>query len=403
MSIVFGGTITPSATVEDMIFNPANNQLMIIDSANNLRFYNTATQTLLTTYGTQTNPQGLTIINNASAICGSSSLTTINFIELSSGFTSTVSGGLVTNFTQKIQQMAADPNSGVAFQTSSTVNTLVRISTSFAVTQIKIGEDFSNGNWSSVIFKSPGRFLIGSTQGTILEIDLAGNVQDSFRLSFQSPMSTSSGIYNQQTPGDPPTANYLSYDNNLLQVITNQALFTIDWTTKTIIKTVPVNTSTSTSGLPDLICQGSSGETLFSRNYTSSNRVVQEIDYTVSPTNTHGELYTNNTGVISLLTMSQTTGQAVAYQPAIPAIYCFTVTPRATTTRTVTVNPGGINQKARLILIDDTGGVGNSFVFLDTNMQSPATYRVPTGKTIKEIVKVGSGTGATWDMSSYST
>ena len=77
--------------------------------------------------------------------------------------------------------------------------------------------------------------------------------------------------------------------------------------------------------------------------------------------------------------------------------------PRASTTRTFTVQNNGINQVARLVLLDDTGGQGTDTVLLDTKMQSPATYTVPTGKTIIEIVRIGEGTNSLWDVSTYST
>jgi len=55
------------------------------------------------------------------------------------------------------------------------------------------------------------------------------------------------------------------------------------------------------------------------------------------------------------------------------------------------------------MLLDDTTSNMVGRPLLDTYMQSPATYRVPTGKTLKVMVKVGEGEDAVWQINSLTT
>jgi hypothetical protein len=334
------------------------------------------------------------MINSASAVATSTSLNTVDFIEIATGYRQAITGGNsgTTSQTTKGQVLASDLTSGNALGVSSTSNTIVRISSSQVVSSVVLN-GLSNDVPYAMILKAPGQWLCGTQYGMVYELDQFGNILDTFDLQYAlsrglvSSASIGGKIYN------------LAIDGNLLLISSSAALVLVDWSTKTIIKIY--SPGADQSNTPQMFCVGASGETVMCSPTPSINGTLFEVDYTIQPIQIRDQIYLDSTSVVSIVNMS-TAGPAFSIDTA-GKVRFFNVTPRGTTTRTVTVQVAGVNQKARLTQLDDSVGVGNSFVTLDTYMQSPGTYRVPTGKTMMEVTKVGDGALALFDVSRYST
>ena len=341
-------------------------------------------------------PVGTCMITTLSAVVVSSTQTTVDFFEVSSGYRTNVAGGSTApSINSKNQLIAGDTVNGVAFACANSAQTLVMITSAQSVTTLS-NFGYSNDIPYSVILKTPGRFLVGTSHGLIHEINLSGTIVDSFVLPIpQSDGKTPSSGNLSAVP-----VYCMSYDNNLLLVGTDIANYLIDWSTKQVLPTQSPQSSTSSSNI--LFCTGASGETLASHGSSyndSSTNTIFEVDYTVQPIQTRSRLYMDSTTVINVLALSNNYSRGFSLDNN-GKIRIFTVSARSTTTRTVSAPTP--NTQARLIFLTDQGA-GQCQVLLDTYANLPNTYRVPTGNTIMEMIKIGAGAVAQWDVARYST
>lgn len=406
MSLTFqASAFLGSVTVKDSCPLINTNSIALVEgNTPSCRILNATTLAFIASSTTLSVPVGITMINALSACIISNSVTTMDLVEVSTGFRQNYSGGATStnSRTQGGQFIAGDPSTNVALGCTSGNRQLVKFNGNTFAVSLLIVRDNSNDILRSIILKAPGRWLVGTNQGMIFEVDQFGAVIDLFNLRLTTfPLGTG-----DNTSGSISIpVNQLAYDNNLILADVGAAVLLIDWSTKTILRTVPLQSSSSAP--PTLFSTSSSGEILLMglANATSTYPIF-ELDMTVAPFTVRGMSYTDTAASVAAVNMNPS-GYGWYIDQASPAkIRTFTVSPRATTTRTFTVqsaSSGGVNLPARLTLVDDTSGVGTAFVILDTSMQSPAVYRVPTGRTLIEIVKVGLGSLATWDVTRYNT
>lgn len=398
MSLIFLAASSVTATVIDTITDAANNRVLQVNSALTLRSYtlpNMVATTLAT--GLTNSPAGLCLINSASAVIPNFNVSTVDFVELSSGYKQAVAGSAAFTF-QRPQLIAADPASGIALAVSGGRN-LVKITASpQTVTKptAPLGAD-ANATFECIILKNTGAWLVGTQYGYIYELNASGVVTDQYRIPAVSTVGTTVSV---NLIG--PFIGSLAYGDNLLVASTDEGLHVIDWTTKQQIKFTPYGNGT-TQPMGQLSNMASGVCLAQLQNPTPIANTMKELDITCRP------LYVRDSLQMSVNTtylgcgINPNTGVGWNIQSTTGVMTTFQVVPRASTLRTFTAQIAGIDQKCRLALIDDTGGAGNNFVCFDTLMQSPATYRVPTGKTIIEFKEVNDGTTALWSGSSYST
>lgn len=405
MSLTFlASSFLGNVTTKDSCSVSASSFAIIESSTPSVRILNTSTLAFILSSTTLSSPIGISMINASSAIIVSNSVNTIDLIEVATGYRQNYAGGLSTSNVKTTggQQVAGDASTSVALAVTSGQRTMVQFNGAagqFKVTQIVIQDD-SNDVTRTVILKGPNRWLVGTAQGTLYELDSLCNVLDTFDLRLATfPLGANNPFAGSQ--GLP--INQLAYDNNLLLVECGVAMLLIDWSTKTILKTYSPEASNTVPAI--MFCNSSSGEVIVSPVTSVSTIPVYEMDMTVQPFAVRDTFLNDSTG-----TASQIVGMAnsVAWwaDGASPAkIRTYTVVPRDTTLRTIFVMTAsnGVHLPAHLTLLDDTGGVGTAFTILDTQMQSPGTYRIPTGKTLIEIVKVGLGSLMQPDVTRYTT
>lgn len=403
ISYVGSNNISSSNTLRGMCIWEAGNVALVTDqSATLLRWYNLAT-TVMTASTTVTSfPGGVAIINSASAVVVSYNSATVDFIELASNTRSAVSGSN-SGTSSLLHPIAADPSNSTAMYITGSTGVLGRIrGSNFTVTSVNVRSSSSNGEFRSIILKSPGRWLVGTTGGRILEVDFDGNVIGQMAVSLAPTPGTQYGI--DSTTGALPLDIYgLTYDNNVIVAASSIGnIFTIDWTSKEVTGSFQINNRSSGS---IALANTGSGDFVYALQAVSVSCSLLQIDSTVRFPTTTGYMYganaANNT--ISLMALNTQTGRGVYSYLFGPVVFFDVTSQRATTTRTFTVNPGGVDQKCNLTLIEEVSGVATGRPILDTIMQSPATYRVPTGKTIIEIVKVGEGISSSQMINRYTT
>jgi len=399
-SVVITGALLRSGCV-----NEFNNTLLIIDSNNGLiRQFDMSTLSRVEPYCplSNTQPIAMALLSPASAMVGFSGSNALDIVELSGGyrFSTTLAQTMPSqsNTVSKGQQMAADPINkiGIAVTTTTTISIINGNNfTSYSPTNLS----FRSGTQPScVILKETGKFLIGTSQGEIYEIDLFGNPVRRMILTNPNTSGTQNTAMN-------PRIVTMAYDNNMLIVTTETGLiYTIDWSTGTELR---INSSTSSaqgfllSNSASGVCLGAVGAV------TTVNKLVAELDFTVGNTSIGLAPALLNSGaqIIDLgihtqtgraWVIQQTTTSPVGITPIIATVFFMDLNVRPTAIRTITA-PAPF---ARVTIIDLT----TDATYLDTYMSSPGSYRIPTGKSsLLEYIKIGDGATALWDLSRYST
>lgn len=401
MSITFVGSISPaSTTMRDGCTDEINNRIDIVESSGP-SFRQFSMTSPFTQFGSNvtclTAPAAVCLLNSASAVIRSSSVTTTDYIELATNYRTNASsvGGAIP-VAGKGQQCAADMAQAVAFFASSTSNAITKV-TATAVTSNTV-PSMSNDTVTCVILKGPDRWLLGTAFGAIYEINSSVSVLD----SYHTNMLPQIGMARSASPAA-CVVKYMSFSDNLLTVTTGDgSMIIMDWSTKTIMYQNQVSIGQN-HGLA--ISHSASGVFVAGHTIsTNDNKLIYETDGTVIPGQVNDILYTDNSGTFPALGINITTATAWAIQNGTEKIRIFTLAPRTSSTQTFTIqSPSGTNVLARLLLIDDTGGQGTDKIVLDTIMQSPGTYRIPSGKSLIAIAKYGEGSTAKWEAHRIST
>lgn len=404
MSITYNTSTTPpTANLTDGCTDETNNLVVVCETTEpSVRKYDL-------TSGVQSGVDMVTLASpaaicmmGASAIVASTTVSTVDFIEVTTGRRQNVSGGSTVTYTAKGQQSAADASLKIAFIASSTSRTITKVDgTAFTATQVTfpIGANF---DVRTVILKSAGRWLCGTEDGKVIEIDSTPNVIDSLVLDSGPRTGASVG---QSSAYKGMEVKYMSFSDNILLVATNDmSLSAYDWSTKTLIWQIMAGRDSSNSG-NFCLSNGASGVCVIGKGFSlqDGTQSIAEFDMTCQTGIVRDQpLYLDTVDPVIASGINTTNGKAWCLQNNAQRIRFFSVTPRSTTTRTVTVQVSGLDVNARLIIIDDTNQLA-PMIILDTYMKSPGNYRVPTGKNIIEIVEYGDGATATADVSTYTT
>jgi hypothetical protein len=400
-STVIGG----SHTFFPGITNEAANEAYVIGYGTSfLHRYSLTTFAEVASTSMQSNSCGIALINSASAVGVSSTTGNAQFYEISSGYTQTISAGSTSQGNN--QNIAGDPTNNTVMFISSGTRTLHRI-VNFTYTSLTINTGATNdGAMNCIIAKSPGRWLLGTQGGAVYEMDSSGNILNRLQISLDN--TSGAGYFETNSAVAFLPISNLAYDNNLLLIGCGDGTCLVyDLTTQTKIYQYQINSNSQNRGI--LFSPAASGEVVAVLDTTQSNpgRSVCEMDFTVKPLKFYDSMYTNSTNTPQAVGINTQTSVGWFTQTdasSVTRIYFFRISGvRPTTTQLFTVNPGGVDQKARLLLLDDTSGNTVGRTVLDTYMQSPATYRVPSGKSLIAAVKVGEGEDATFQANSDST
>lgn len=398
MSITFNTSATITSDIRDGCVDETNNQaLVVVATVTEFRKYDLATGAQNGSSSTVlASPGAVCLLTTASAFVTSTSSTTADLVEISSGYVQNYSGGAVNIAVLKGQQSAGDTASGIAFSGSNTAGQLVKFTASTFTLSTTSPVWLNGQKANTIIFKGSGNFICGTNTGNIIEFDGSANIVKQYYINNEPNVSLTS------SPPGTPLVTGLSYDNNMLAVSTLQGmLYCFDHSTGEMIYKQKVGSGSNTTTLGPALCASASGVTLTGYQLgTGSNNTIMELDFTINPITVRDFLYSDITTTMIAFGINSTNNRAFAVQGAATnrKIWFFSVTPRATTTRAVTVQyPSGTNVKADLILYSET----NNQVMLDTYMQSPGTYRVPTGHAFKEIVIYGEGASAVYQINRY--
>lgn len=392
-------TVRGGTTWEDQ-----NRALILVSSNNILVQFDLTTMTQVGSGSTLSNPAAVALIDSASAVIISFTSSTVDFYELSSNTRANVSGG-ITGTAPANGTLAADPINKIALYVNFGGRSIGRINgNTFTVTNFTFNFSNSNtnaGQLNAITFIGDGRWIVADALGNLYEIDSFGNCYRQYLVNLGSSQLSQTPISTSGSPLVSPRTIRFS-DNMLLIQNDSGMLCIVDWTTgETIWSWQSANNNSSRNTLSSTasgVCM------VFNSNSTSNpSMVVTELDLTVRPGSVLSELYLQSSGIpVGIGINSQTSRGWIAYDtnPSTTIRFFSLSGERVTTTKTFTVQQNGVDVQARLMLLED-GVLGRPI--LDTYMQSPATYRIPTGKNIIEMVQIGEGETAVFDVSEYST
>lgn len=401
LSYVGSNSTSGSNTLRAVCIWEAGNYALITDSdAARLRWYDLTTQTMTASTTVTNFPGPVALINSASAVVASYSSSTVDFIELASNTRSAVSGS-ITSTNSRPNLMAADTANSIAMYVGNGTSVGRVRGATFTVDSVPVRTSSNNRGFTCIVYKSAGRFIVGTANGSLYEIDTNGNIMGEMDIVLASSPGTQYGV--DGTIGAfTCDLTGIWYDNNIVTVSSTMGnIFVVDWTTKELINSFQYNSNGT--GTP--LANTGSGEAIYCVQSASMTETLTQLDLTNRCPNLTGMLYganaANNT--IGNIGINTQTGRGVYFYLFGPVRFFDVTSQRATTTRTFTVSPGGVHQKCQLTLIEEVSGVATGRPILDTIMQSPATYRVPTGKAVIELIKTGEGITSSWQVNRYTT
>jgi len=397
-------TVTGSPTFYTGCTSEGTNQALVVGYNGYVHQYSLTTFVETSSSATLSNPSGIAMITPACAVIISSSVAQIDFYQLSTGYIQAITGTAGTS--AKNQVIAGDVTTGTVMYVTNTARTLVTVSSSFTTSSLTL----RTGNTAycapiCVINKSSGRWLVGTDIGQIYEIDNVGNIYNTIEVNADNTQ----GLYASESGSAliQYAVSNLAYDNNMLLVgMGDGTTYVYEYTTGTKVYQSQFKGTSQNNGI--LFSVAASGEVAAIVGGTSwSNPGIPlfELDFTVKPLKVRDAIYTGSAianpqdiGVNRNTGIGWFTGPTSG---SVATIYFFSITGvRATSLQTFTV-PG--NPICRLWLLDNTSGSTVGRPLLDVSMQSPATYRVPSGKTIIAAVQVGDGESATYSGSQFNT
>lgn len=338
----------------------------------------------------------------ASAIVGRSTSSSWSLVELESLYESTF-GANVSLRNSGTSSRAFDRDNKIAMFNIST-NAAINIynGNTFTLTTKRL--DIPSNNIAySVVYKEPNRFIIGCDGGVLIEVDQNGVVVQ--RRHYSRPAASYSVGENFALQSFRPDS--LQYYDGFLYIFGNypENIIVMDWTTGEMVH----HSNSISCPMVSMVIE-SSGTMIVAREETQaigSNAYLYETNpynygwLSNKPDLNNDVLYISSPGSIVAMGFDSASSIGWFLQETIDDLRTFTVSATSGLTETTHSSPN--NEDFRLIIVDETNGQGSLEVVVDTYTTSPRTLHLPAGRNMIEIIKVGDGVNAQWDVSRYST
>ncbi len=414
MGLSYDGTITLASgnNIWCGATDETNHRIVVIadESPTKIQVWDMVTRTQVgsdITASLTSGMKGIVVVGSgASAIVMGTGTSNAQIVELPGGYVTTGTGGnTMPSLARKGQNGAVDTTNRNALFISSSSRTMSKVAYTAGgtLTVSSITVPFlANVEANCIIYKSSDRFIIGTEQGGIYEIDSSGNVYNTISIGQNYDP------YHLSGSGSIVASNIyaMAYDNGILLAVTSEGvLYKIAYDTQTILNRIQLY-----NGVQLSLSNSYNGTSLIGINTAVSSTLdnpVRYCDFTCSQNSKVTDLfYAQDHGEIIDMGIDTSNGKAWIIQDQASGtgadlIHIISLTPRASTTRTFTIQDNSVHQRCRLLLLDDTDT--DKKLITDILIQSPATFRVPTGKTVKEIIKANDGITAKWGYGEYST
>lgn len=401
LTLTASSFVLTNSTITDISYHSSNDWAICADSGNSGRIlaFNLTDATLAASGACLTSSvqSVLVVAGGASAVVAYSSGTSVSLFELPSFYrTDHTTATTLNSSTIGGKKGAYNHDSGICLWGTSTSpgsRVLMKFDTNTRTVStftLNIGYAYVR----TLTYIGNNRFLIGTSEGAIFEIDDSGTIYAGANL--QIPFFDT-GTYTNSIPE--PEITSIIPDGNLLMVMTNQGSTHIwDWSTKRELDLIKTHNSSS----PLYISNSASGVCIIARDKDQSSSGawsgLNEVDLSICPFRVRATAFNNDfRGYAGGVVINPSTGRwATIMDSTSVRLLVGTIIPRDSVVQTLT-SPGDVD--VEVIIINDTDGE----VSLNTYMKSPGDYRLPAGKDIIEIIKSGEGTTALWSVRNYAT
>lgn len=406
MSLTYNTKVTlPSNAKQSALVSSASNQVAIAYATPALRVYNlTSGAQVGSTATLANNCDGMVVVaNGASAVCATNSSSNWQLVQLSTAYVQTYAGGLAMPFTDHNQQMDYDPVNGIVMGGSSTSGkvSILNLNT-YAMSQVTPAYlNYLGAKATCVFFKGNGRFIIGTDQNCILEIDSAGNTYNVIRLPLDQfeKQAPGTGVYH--------VISHLALWNDILTVISKVGnIYQYSYTNGDLLYKSLWNIGSFSNPVGAFLCTPVSGIVICGGVANPNNAgmyPVFEVDISMVPYQIRDVAWfsTSTSNYYNSVGINPATNAAWAGNFTDSTLYLFTLAAKPYVNTFVKFNdPPGVPVQGSCIMYDET----DSTLICDVTVPpAGANISVPTGKTMLQIGMIYNGTDTKFDLTEFST
>lgn len=325
---------------------------------------------------------GICLISAASAIVTSSSTNRVDFINVQTGQLTQVTSGANTTYSgQTTPQVACNQSLGVSIATRSSNGNLMKITNSQVLTTIS-PTSLSGAQGVTIILKQatgadPGRWLIGTNNGKVIEIDSSGIVYKTLTLPTTPNIGTA--------PTVETVVGLAHYPPNLLVISDFGNMFMYEYESSTLLHRSPVPQGTTVNPSNGVILSNSaSGYAIMGTNLTYSNTPLAEVVFNLPNLILNKPFWNSDVNAgsqIIQIKINPNIGVAVASFSTVTGyplyLYKLNSTQLLKNIEQIELQkPEGFRIAGRVIAIRDYG-VGQTAVEIDqqvSNIQNPLSF-----------------------------
>lgn len=314
---------------------------------------------------------GISMITSACAVIVYGNDTTVDLIQVSSGYRQNYSGGANTALGTSVfkgQQVAGDPSTSIAFASSSTNGEIVKINGSTFAVSKPTPAALSGAKALTVIVKEGGNaWLLGTNNGKVIEINSSG--------------TSISTITLPTTPntGSSPTllvTGLSMYNDTLIVTTGNGGMYIYTYSTATLVNQTVVSPTKTAGNAGTVLCASPSGFTAYApsngtTNFTQAANTTTVLNFNHLPP-TIEDSYTSQTvsAAISIGFAPQANKLWMITTSFAPIIRIWHFNPHPTTVNSAIYSSNSY-QAGRIIRIKDPH-LGGAFVESDQTISAAA-------------------------------
>lgn len=336
----------------------------------------------------------ISLVSSATAVIGSSSTSSVDFVDINTYARTTVStgAGAVNRATQG-QQMAGYPGTGVVFSTRNTNGTIQKIQSNQTVSQLTPSEITGNRVICLTVTGASGTWLMGTDAGKVHEFNSSGTVLKTITLPTDNFVNT---------PAIQVTG--LSFYDNRLLVLTNHGVtYLYNYADDSIIER-GFGFIENDSNLASALCHSSSGSCLTSTaDSVSTSSSTQEIFFKNQIMVEDEFLHISNVSWYGNHIDSTAKKAAVnsSNSSSFDSLRILDISPTdIVNVATKAQNPAGNDVSARIIRLRDSC-IGRASVYSDDNISAASTDLPATsGRNYIELAIIDDG-GSKFDIREF--
>lgn len=328
-------------------------------------------------------PGGITLITQSTAVVVSSTTSQVDFIDINTNAKTAVTTGATTCWVNSQSgQVAGNTSTGIAIATKSTTGSVQKITSGQVLSSLS-PTGLSGANATFIITKGDN-FLLGTSNGKVIEIDSSGTVAQTITLPTTPNVGT--------TPT--PVVSGLSYYSPNLAVATQHGLlYVYEYGSSTLIYTGIIDSANS-SNAGTTLCTSISGYTVLGRSTAPTNitEAISEFYFSNNSPIIESTYYNDSNSQITGVGLDINNKSWSIYNTSSNFLQLRThdVGPlEHTLVETRAQDPAGSDITARIIRI--RGDIGKSCVDLDSSITTTTNLDAVNGHPYFELaIKSGS-------------